>query len=294
MKTKIISIIIVASSLACLPSCAGDDLSEPRTGGMAVNVVFNHPDATRATETAFEDGDRAGLFVNTTDQPLAIAGNTVNNALLTAEGKTWTSARKLYWDKGTYDLTAYYPFIEQVTSVSDLPFAVGIDQSVGADGAESGGYEASDLLFAKLNGVEASDNLINMKFRHIMSKLTVRLVKGPDFEGSVPENATVLIHNTVPDATVDLNAGVATRDTRKPARTIKAMKRGEATYAAIIVPQRLDNKVPLVEVIMNGVSYMFESRFIFKPGVQHIVSLVLDKNPEQLKIEIGGELSNWN
>lgn len=133
-----------------------------------------------------------------------------------------------------------------------------------------------------------------MKFSHILSKLTVRLVKGPDFEGDMPANPTVLIHNTVPDATIDLTAGVATRDARRTVQTIRAMKSGDGAFTAIIVPQRLDNRVPLVEVIMNQVSYLYESRFIFKPGVHHTVSLVLDKNPEQLKIEIGGELTGWN
>ena len=65
------------------------------------------------------------------------------------------------------------------------------------------------------------------------------------------------------------------------------------TYAAIIVPQRLDNRQPLVEVIMKGVSYLYESKFVFKPGIQHSVQLVVSKNPEQIKIEIGGELENW-
>ena len=59
------------------------------------------------------------------------------------------------------------------------------------------------------------------------------------------------------------------------------------------MPQRLDNRVPLVEVIMKGVSYLFESKFLFKPGVDHLVNLVITDNPEQVKIEVGGEVENW-
>ena len=54
-----------------------------------------------------------------------------------------------------------------------------------------------------------------------------------------------------------------------------------------MVPQRLENRVPLIEVVMNGVSFLYESKFLFKPGIHHIVNLVVDKNPEQVKIEIG-------
>ena len=45
---------------------------------------------------------------------------------------------------------------------------------------------------------------------------------------------------------------------------------------------------------MNGVSFLYESKFLFKPGMHHLVSLVIDKNPDQVKIEVGGEIAKWN
>jgi hypothetical protein len=51
--------------------------------------------------------------------------------------------------------------------------------------------------------------------------------------------------------------------------------------------------MPLIEVVMNGVSYLFESKFQFKPGMEHLVNLVITNNPDQVKIEIGGEIENW-
>jgi hypothetical protein len=55
----------------------------------------------------------------------------------------------------------------------------------------------------------------------------------------------------------------------------------------------LNNRQPLVEVITKGVSYLYESKFLFKAGMQHNVQLAISKNPEQIKIEIGGEIENW-
>ena len=63
--------------------------------------------------------------------------------------------------------------------------------------------------------------------------------------------------------------------------------------SAIVVPQRITNRRPLVEVVMRGVSYLRESSFVFKSGMHHIVSLTITKNPEQVKIEISGEIDNW-
>ena len=44
---------------------------------------------------------------------------------------------------------------------------------------------------------------------------------------------------------------------------------------------------------MKGVSYVFESTFQFKPGVEHLVNMVISDNPDQVKIEVGGEIQDW-
>ena len=94
-----------------------------------------------------------------------------------------------------------------------------------------------------------------------MSKLVVRLIKGEDYEGDLAEDATVYIHNTVPSATIDLSAGVATKALYGTETSIKAKPAGDHRYTAILVPQRIDNRRPLIEVVMKGVSYLMESKF---------------------------------
>jgi len=297
MKNNIISGVAVALLTIISSSCSNDDIlgNEPFSGDkLKMEFNFSHPSQTRATETAFETGDKVGLFVNPSDKPIEIAGNTVNNQLLSFSGNDWTSERQLYWDKGKYNAYAYYPYQEEVSSVTDFPFSVKLDQS-GEDGESGlGGMEASDFLYASEKEIEASANPVNMKFKHIMSKLTIRLIKGEDFEGDIPENATVFIHNTVTSATIDLSAGIATKNVKGTKHTITARQTDPTTFTAITVPQRLDNRVPLIEVVMNGVSFMYESKFQFKPGINHLVNLIVDKNPEQVKIEVGGEITDWN
>ncbi len=127
-----------------------------------------------------------------------------------------------------------------------------------------------------------------------MSKISIRLIKGEDYEGDIPEKADVYIHNTVTESSIDLMVGVATKALRGSRKSIMARQTAPTVYSAIIVPQRLENRVPLIEVVMNGVSFLYESKFLFKPGMHHIVNLIVDKNPEQIKIEIGGEILDWN
>lgn len=294
MKKHIISGIGFALALLALVACADDNepqYKDARHTPMTFEVT--HPSQTRATATNFEGGDRIGLYVAQADAPLEIGGNLVNNEALTYNGSRWAAAHTLYWDDGTYNAYAYYPYIQGVSSIDDQPFSVATDQSTAKTATALGGYEASDLLFATSKGIKASASPINLTFKHIMSKLKIRLVKGEDFEGEMPTTAQVYIHNTVPTATIDLQAGMATRYVKGTQQTITAHQDDDYVFSAILVPQRVENRQPLVEVVMKGVSYMYESKFVFKPGVEHLVNLIITNNPDNVKIEIGGEVENW-
>ena len=295
MKKRILY-IGVALSMMTFASCSSDnDVStEAPKSAKETPMTFDviHPSQTKATATEFENGDKIGVYIAKTDMPLEIGGNTLNNEQLTLTSGTWTPSKNLFWDEGTYNAYAYYPYMD-VTSIEDQPVSVATDQSSPETDGKLSGYEASDLLYAKTSDMAASTSPVTLNFKHIMSKLTIRLVKGEDFEGDMPTDAEIFIHNTVPTATFDISAGIVTRDVKGKKTTIKARQESDFQFGAIIVPQRLDNRVPLVEVIMKGVSYLFESKFLFKPGVDHLVNLVITDNPEQVKIEVGGEIENW-
>lgn len=180
-----------------------------------------------------------------------------------------------------------------MSSIEDQAFNVSTDQSTSNTDTTLGGYEASDLLFATSKDLTASTSPVPLNFKHIMSKLLIRLVQGEYFEGEMPTTATVYVHSTVPEATLDLQAGVATRYMKGTKQTIIAHQDDDNIYSAIIVPQRIENRMPLIEVIMNGVNYLFESKFQFKPGTEHLVNLIISDNPDQVKIDIGGEIQGW-
>ena len=296
MKKHIIRYASFAFAILGMVSCSEEQETALRSQdakSTPMTFLVSHPgQATRATETSFEQNDRIGLYVADAKAQLEIGGNLVNNEALTYDGSKWAAARILYWDKGTYTAYAYYPYMEDV-SITDQPFSVAMDQSTAKSKEALGGYEASDLLFASSKNISASASPIPLNFKHIMSKLKIRLIKGEDFEGDMPTTAQVTIHNTVPTATIDLQAGVATRYVKGTRKSIIAHQDDATSYSAIIVPQRIENRMPLIEVVMKGVSYLFESKFQFKPGTEHLVNLIISDNPDQVKIDIGGEITDW-
>lgn len=284
---KIIYGISFCAALS-LWGCSTEPAGETHPDLMAFEVL--HPAQTRATASNFENGDSIGVYVTGHRLPLEVSGNYVNNARLRFDGQAWKTERSIYWNDGTYDVYAYYPYTDSPAAVDDLPFRVAADQST----HRPGGYEASDFLWASHAAATAGNGPVSLAFKHRMSKLDIRLIPGEDFEGKLPEDARVFVHNTVPSATIDLSVGIVTKDPYGTTATIEARNMGNYQYSAILVPQRLSNRLPLVEVVMKGVSYLVESTFVFKAGVQHTVSVIIAKNPEQVKIEIGGEIENWD
>lgn len=286
--------------ILCITGCGQEESVQTETEQSNVmKFQIMHPSqqsktVSRTTETTFEANDRIGVFITEQNEPLQVSGNYANNEALTYNGTAWTPARPILWDNGSYDVYAYYPYSTPIKSVDEALFNVASDQNSAETADKLGGYEASDFLWASAPKQTASNSAVSLKFRHCMSKLVVRLIKGEDYEGDdLPSDAVVYIHNTIPTATIDFSVGVATKYLYGKETSLKAKAAGNHKYTAIIVPQRISNKRPLVEVVMKGVSYLMESTFLFKPGIQHTISLIISKNPEQVKIEIGGEIEDW-
>ena len=289
-------IILILTTVSFLFSgCSKQEMDELNSEEM--RFTASYPTTTRATGAAFETDDAMGVYVTQYDGdmpvPLQLSGNYTNNAKTIFNGSIWKSSPVIYWEEGKFDVYAYYPYTN-ITSVDEYPFTVALDQSTEEDSNVLSGYEASDFLWAKATGISRMAS-VPLTFTHKMSKLVINLIKGTDYSGDIPADAMVRIHNTVPAAIVDLTSGVVTKNGYESAQSITAKKVSDGIYTAIIVPQRLDTKRPLVEILSKGVSYLIESSFVFKAGTQHTINITLNNNPDQVKIEIGGEIEGgWD
>ena len=255
---------------------------------------------TKVSAGAFEAADQIGLYVTdyvneTTPMPLQISGNRANNSLLTFDGAVWTPDQTIYWGNGKSDVYAYYPYFETVEDVNNQYFELATDQT-------GAGYEMSDFLWAKAEGVRQADGTVNLDMKHLMSKLTVKIVAGEDYIGSLPEDATIHLHSTVTNVNIDLETGAVVKDPYSGAKSIKMRNLGIRTfdgekavvYEAIVVPQMLERSVPLLEINSKSVSYLLEDSFNFRPGVAYTYTATLNTSTTAIKVEIGCEIEDWN
>lgn len=293
---KIINITLVA--LLALTSC-GKIASDVDDGQIRFNLSIAGVQ-TRATASSFESGDAVSLYAvayNGSEQmPLQIGGNWFNNERLSYNGSVWSAGRTLYWADVACDFYALYPYQASVTSMEKYPFSVAVDQNTARTANELGGYEASDLLYAYAGNVSRSNAGVALSFNHIMSKLVVEVVKGPNFEGDIPNDIVAHVYNTVTDCNVNWTTGSVEKGAFGAKNTITMKKVDNETFEAVLVPQNIEKRTPLIELTMGGIAYLLEYSLSFRAGYVHTVQLTLNTSPDQEQIEISIDpgINSWN
>ena len=253
---------------------------------------------TKATAESFEVGDKVSLwaveYTNEEAPELQIGGNFLNNELLTFNGSKWTG-RAMYWSEKPCDFYAVYPHIEP-SSVDSYLFDIATDQNSVETEDALGGYEASDLMFAKAEAVSHSDGKVSLSFKHMMSKCVVNVLKGEKFEGELPDDIAVHIYNTVTTADLNLANGSVEKYALGDRKTITMKKLSNEHFEAIIIPQNIERRTPLVEISMGGIAYLLEYSLSFRPGYQHTINLTVNTSPDQEKFEIAIDpgIEDWN
>ena len=240
---------------------------------------------TRATETAFENGDQIGLFVvnrnaDGTSTALQTSGNHVDNMLYTFS-TVWTPAAPVYWKdtKTCADFYMYYPYRKSVASVSAMPFDVAADQSAVA------AYKASDLLVGSKLNVVPSKQAVDIVAKHVMSQVEIVLKAGNGFTSASLASAEVSLrlNDMKTSATVDLSTAAVTAT--GTASSLTPYKDG-GTYRAIVVPQKVEIG-NLITVTVDGTDYNLKKAFTFTAGKRHTFTVTLAKTGSGIDVSIG-------
>lgn len=276
------------ASMLLLTSCfvVGCQDEEVLNGGngtrepMNLQAEINQQYVTRVNDNGFADGDHIGVFVtnysNGEATALKVTGNHADNVRFTYDhaSGTWTGATQLYWkDKVTpIDAYGYYPFDEELSSVTAYPFTVQRNQRDQVQGETMYGYEASDFLWAKTEGVVPTAAAVTLRHKHIMAGIQVNLVEGTGFlEGEWAEaEKQVLVESTRLGSTISLQSGTVTADAASAIGSIIPQGSGNG-YRAIVVPQTVATGSTLFSITIDGQTHKFtrSSAMVYHPAKLH-------------------------
>lgn len=283
MKThlRFASVLLLASCFVV--GCQDEEVLNGGSGAhepMNLQAEIHQQNVTRVNDNGFADGDHIGVFVtnycNGEPTALALTGNHADNVRFTYDHESgkWTGATQLYWkDKVTpIDAYGYYPFDEELSSVTAYPFTVQRNQRDQVQGETMYGYEASDFLWAKAEGIVPTASAVTLRHKHIMAGIQVNLVEGTGFlDGEWSEaEKQVLVESTCLGSTISLQSGTATVDASSSVTTIIPQGSGDS-YRAIVVPQTVAAGSTLFSITVDGKTHKFtrSSAMIYHPSKLH-------------------------
>lgn len=268
------------AAVAAMVSCSNNVEDVPTTSETDKLPINISTILTRATDSAYEAGDKVGIFVVNEPNALKASGNHVDNMGFTYS-TVWTPDTPIYWLDHTTkaDFYCYYPYAEAASTTAHS-FATKADQS------SLENYKASEFLWGKTTGVAPTEEAVNITTNHTFSNALIILKPGDGFteESLAAATKSVKICGVKTGATIDLSTGVATAN----GNTTEVIPYLDGTqYRALIVPQTTAEGA-LIVVTVDGVDYTLTRAMTFKANKQHKFTVTLNKVSNGVNVGIGG------
>lgn len=237
---------------------------------------------SRATETAFEQGDAISVFAVTPSSDNALQGknNYADNKKYVWQGSKFESSDPITLLGDNTDGLAYYaiyPYQSQAANIFE--FSVQKDQS------SHTGYTLSDLCTAYC--APTTDDTVNLEFSHRLTHIVFK------FYGDVLANKelNVQLEDVFVTCQADINA-----NTFEPIGSKGSVVMGEEStnvFQAIIVPQSVSKDDVIATITMDGAKYNLhlDSDIDLKSGKQTIFECQVEGDNI---IVLNGYINPWD
>ena len=282
---KFYLLLLVLCGLLTACSSEGPITDEPTPVPQETKVSFKAfiAQATRATDTAFEDGDAISVFAvePSSNIKLESYGNYADNVKYVYNGNTFkASSNAISFDESYEDGLAYYAMYPYSASASSkYTFNVETNQSYASN------YTASDLC-TSYNEPTADANVL-LEFNHRLSNVEIK------FYGSnlASKNLSVTLKDVYTKCNVDINANTFTATGSK--QDVIMGEESANTFHAIIVPQTVNADDTFMVVSMNGkeIALSLSNTTEFKSGKKIVYEYEIKDDTIVL---INGYINPWD
>ena len=233
--TKFLALaLLVGAMVSCstedtAPSTQNDKVAVQFTGSISVN--------TSAAGTAWAEGDRIGIFMTGTKQPLSADAiqEGVDNFCYQSNGSIGFSpisgGKTIFFPTdGDVDFYSYYPH----TTVSDYKVALNVrDQTK---------QEAIDFMYAKTEGCNKANPQVDLKFFHKLSNLVLEVQPGSGLTQEDLKKMIVTVKGQNTKATFNLADGTISGEGNPADIRMKTTTAGQL-YEAILLPTEEASRV---------------------------------------------------
>lgn len=286
--TRTVAIALLASLLGI--SCRQTTHEQPQPSGQPIRinaVCVPSENAVLDNDTAFEDGDMAGLYVvnriNGKMESLLPSGNHIDNMRFTYHG-TWTPSQPIYWmdEQTKADFYLYYPYSSKMDDPRYWTVNVPTDQSTEAAMLQA------DVLVGRAFNVAPASQAVELKARHMMSRLTITLQasQGMTEEKLREADLKVLVNGLITEATVNIATAIATASGTER-HDIQACQTDALTFTVTAVPQTVTEGA-FITIVVNGDRYTLRRAVTLKQGTWHHATVKVGAANGNIGVTIGG------
>lgn len=302
-KGALASLLFCCISLgntACVNQIEEDADTEVQEGTIPISfsVKVEKP-TTKVTNTAFEKGDKMGLFATTASNSLKGKRYIDNLTLEYTEGTTLVPKRAVFYPEGDVSLNfiSYHPYLADGTAAGTSVIPV----SVYADQSNAKNRSLSDFLVAQTSGVTGSDKAVPLKYQHKLSKLAITLTPDKDtpIEQLKKDNPRIIVTGIKTAADYDLESGTfsnlgETKDIISSGEWI--IKDGKLTGKEfIIIPQTLNGNEQSFVMDWNGDIYSCAIPDMETgSSTQCPIDIATMQNSNKTLNCFAGEISDWS
>ena len=281
--TKLFALALLAGAMI---SCSTDDTaSSTPNGKVAVQFTGGINVNTRAAGVAWAEGDKIGIFMTDTKQPLSADAiqEGVDNVCYQSNGSTGFSpvsgGKTIFYPiDGDVDFYSYYPH----TTVSDYKVAL--------DVTDQGKQEAIDFMYAKTPGCNKANPQVYLKFFHKLSNLVLEVQPGPGLTQEDLKKMTVTVKGQNTKATFNLADGTISGEGNPTDIKMKTTVAGKL-YEAILLPTEEASRVIEFD-LKNG----YDAPFVWTMPVKleggkryHYTVVKLSRSA----VDISGNIESW-
>lgn len=267
---KIISKIILLLSLVTI-SCNPTGLSLDKSI-VRINASLNG--FTKATDTAFEEGDGIGLFITTGSDAF------ISNARFEFKNGSFSSdvEHKWYEDRQLVsNVFAYYPYNKSI-SLENYSITIPRDQNIDRL------YKSADLLLASTTATP-NDEIIRLNFHHAFSKLDISVVNNTNIgiEDLVFDNITITGTVDIINQTIKVSEELS---------SVSSHYDGNGHYSMILLPQVAKPQLIIQFDDYSEITYNLDSEVRFTSGKRYKAEVVIDSKTD-ISLKILSDIQDW-
>ena len=265
-----------ALSALALTSCKSNDDNSEWLGSDGVNFTSYIEGLTsRASGSAWDDGDRVGIFMTAGADEFANREYTAS-----AAGNLTPAGQALKWpEEGSASFMAYYPY---TASLSGKTYTVNV-----TDQADP---KKIDLLYSNNAADIANGETVNLAFKHQLSQIVINVEKDATIEST--NGLAIAISGMDTQASFDLNDGTLTPGGNKG--NIAMNVNAEGTQAEAIVIPAADLSGAKMTFTLQGMSFDYDVTGTYEAGTKYTYKATLSVLNGQPTVTMGtATIEDW-